>query len=652
MSAAHTEEASITAFILPDWARTSYYKYMADPRVQRVARIFKQHFRFKTPDFWKTGRDSAGNPKWNINPLVANAAGLSKYDPNTLQQTLQQALPGFLVPNLPSRSSMLQQLDLSSEQTHLSEGFKKILSNSADHLQPCISATEPSTCPLEAPQQSAFPAASGIVFTDGSAGDGPQGHCIGAGVYCRDHNINLKVDPCGRSATNTITRAELVAILAAVQQMETQDCTIATDSLASMFMINNALRSFGRTSESPHSELLKVIAQVILSRAKLGLETSLLKVKSHIGVQGNEMADQLANAARDSEQCSISIAIGSDAFNDREWPAILKRSGNSQGQQQQTWHKAGNLHACIRKHVAAKGLTRSGEYHGYWANVTTELHASSFGFWRNPAIPFWTKVNLLKPRWGQLWNKSIACSRKVAYMSGQARATNPSCPLCGEKDGISHMLGGCTHPLITALQTKRHNLASRKIPGLLQEGALGNCYTIADVGSHARLGNLGALDSRIPTWLVSDIEASEHGVDRQKLRPDIMITNFPHDQVSQPTCSQRLQVWILEVGYSAATRYYEKLAEKQQQNQCLQRILEAKGVIVHILPVLLGNTGEIFNSTLHNIKQAGADHDRVDRLASQLSTHAQHAMQTIIKCRRVAENDSTARTSRRYDPRG
>ena len=92
------------------------------------------------------------------------------------------------------------------------------------------------------------------------------------------------------------------------------------------------------------------------------------------------------------------------------------------------------------------------------------------------------------------------------------------------------------------------------------------------------------------------------------------------------------------------------LSSNKQQYQCLQQILEAKGVTVHILPVLLGNTGEIFNSTLHNIEQAGADHDRVDRLASQLSTHAQHAMQTIIKCRRVAEKDSTTSTSRTYDP--
>ena len=108
---------------------------------------------------------------------------------------------------------------------------------------------------------------------------------LGAGVYRKDHNINLGVKACGRSNTNTITRAELVAILAALlalQQMETQDCTIATDSLASMFMINNALRSFSRIFEYPHSKLLGVIARMILSRAKLSLDTSFLTVKSHI----------------------------------------------------------------------------------------------------------------------------------------------------------------------------------------------------------------------------------------------------------------------------------------------------------------------------------------------------------------------------------
>ena len=51
----------------------------------------------------------------------------------------------------------------------------------------------------------------------------------------------------------------------------------------------------------------------------------------------------------------------------------------------------------------------------------------------------------------------------------------------------------------------------------------------------------------------------------------------------------------------------------------------------------LGNTGEVFRSTLSNIKLAGADADRISKLASRLSTHAQNSMQSIIQSRRVAE---------------
>ena len=63
MSAASTEEASLTAFILPEWPRTAYYKYMTDPRVHRFVTVPKDKFRFKTPDFWKTGQTYASHPR-------------------------------------------------------------------------------------------------------------------------------------------------------------------------------------------------------------------------------------------------------------------------------------------------------------------------------------------------------------------------------------------------------------------------------------------------------------------------------------------------------------------------------------------------------------------------------------------------------------
>ena len=87
----------------------------------------------------------------------------------------------------------------------------------------------------------------------------------------------------------------------------------------------------------------------------------------------------------------------------------------------------------------------------------------------------------------------------------------------------------------------------------------------------------------------------------------------------------------------AATRYHDKILEKQEQHERLTQILQSKGYPVHVLPLLLGNTGEAFRSTLSNIKLAGADADRISKLASRLSTHAQKSMQSIIQSRRVAE---------------
>ena len=226
-------------------------------------------------------------------------------------------------------------------------------------------------------------------------------------------------------------------------------------------------------------------------------------------------------------------------------------------------------------------------------------------------------------------------------MPGQARATDAACPLCGDHDGISHMLGSCGHPMMKAMYIDRHNAATRKILRLMLEGSNGNCYMLADVGSTDKLGNIGPLDSRLPGWLVPTDILLQRGLDRDKLRPDILMINIIAMPLgfssSRPTRASApgagthqmgKHVCIVEVGYCAATRYHDKMNEKQQQHAQLISLLESLGYRVDILPVLLGNTGEIFHSTITNIKNTGADADRADKLASRLSLHAQHSMQS------------------------
>ena len=69
-------------------------------------------------------------------------------------------------------------------------------------------------------------------------------HPIGAGVYCKGlhgRQVECCIDPAGQAATNAITRAELVAILQMLQEVNIQACVIATDSKASIHMTQNQL---------------------------------------------------------------------------------------------------------------------------------------------------------------------------------------------------------------------------------------------------------------------------------------------------------------------------------------------------------------------------------------------------------------------------
>ena len=78
--------------------------------------------------------------------------------------------------------------------------------------------------------------------------------------------------------------------------------------------------------------------------------------------------------------------------------------------------------------------------------------------------------------------------------------------------------------MMKAMFKERHNIAACMVLKLLLEGSHGNCYVLADIGSTTCLGDLGALDARLPDWLISDSELVCEGLGREALRPDIFIT--------------------------------------------------------------------------------------------------------------------------------
>ncbi len=67
----------------------------------------------------------------------------------------------------------------------------------------------------------------------------------------------------------------------------------------SIQLINRILRRPGKET-GVRKDLLLRITKLILDMARDGRQTSILKVKSHIGIAGNEAADKAAKKAADN----------------------------------------------------------------------------------------------------------------------------------------------------------------------------------------------------------------------------------------------------------------------------------------------------------------------------------------------------------------
>ena len=97
------------------------------------------------------------------------------------------------------------------------------------------------------------------------------------------------MNPNGSNITNTVHRAELAGIAAAV----THDYfLIATDSENSMRQIRKQIRYSELHTYHIHHNLLETIIKAIRNTATFSIK--FLKVKAHTGIIGNERADQIA----------------------------------------------------------------------------------------------------------------------------------------------------------------------------------------------------------------------------------------------------------------------------------------------------------------------------------------------------------------------
>jgi hypothetical protein len=120
-------------------------------------------------------------------------------------------------------------------------------------------------------------------YIDGSCISSKGDKLLGAAYYHAPTQLHTHVNPNGAGPTNTINKAELVAIHQALKTATPthEDLHILTDSLSSIYQIHGYLLHPPMYLLYTHLPLLQAIAQTILLRAQAGGHTSRLGKSRH-----------------------------------------------------------------------------------------------------------------------------------------------------------------------------------------------------------------------------------------------------------------------------------------------------------------------------------------------------------------------------------
>jgi hypothetical protein len=116
---------------------------------------------------------------------------------------------------------------------------------------------------------------------------------------------------------------------------------------------------------------------------------------------------------------------------------------------------------------------------------------------------------------------------------------------------------------------------------------------MADVGTAVAMERFGANFKRLPEWLITPNAMQKcdfSHINKKKLRPDCMIGEIKHDEIYRalkkrnrngdttvPTqiIGRPRKIWLIELGYSSATRYIDKVIKKKKNIQdCANCLLQ------------------------------------------------------------------------------
>eukprot|EP00983_Pelagomonas_calceolata_P087024 1156871-Pelagomonas_calceolata.AAC.1 len=262
------------------------------------------------------------------------------------------------------------------------------------------------------------------------------------------------VEPIGAGITNTIGRAELAAIAAALTHKHTH---VATDSLSPLHQLRKQILY----PEKHRHHVQGDVSKKILDLAHTSQETI---AKYQASIKGNTLTDA----------CIPSAGPGGNPFYNIAWlaqeearPSRLESSLHSQSSVLPDLKDAlkSHMHA---KHRLGYADCKTGHYNNYQSLLPHTNKGISNAFWNINCITTRMKRIIFQYRTGTLYNQKHA----VCFKRFSSLVCPP--PGCHHMDSALHILSGCQCPDIRNMVTERHNIASIMILIEVSKGSYGS----------------------------------------------------------------------------------------------------------------------------------------------------------------------------------
>ena len=447
---------------------------------------------------------------------------------------------------------------------------------------------------------------------------------------------------------NTINRAELAAIDVALKTalentVAEPDVHIATDSLASIYQVRRANTRPQDIREHRHLNIINSIADAIGSHTGV---VHLWKVRSHIGIVGNEIADETAVAvsrgAADKKEISH-YSTPSNNRSDMYWlyeeveiePDNGPTTAHVQAEAQHVFTPLPNLADALkaRTHKLRKlGSSKQDTiYFKAWKDARPTLDDKhSHLFMTNNSVKGRQRKLALQYRYGLLpTNKLLHRYKKVP---------THHCPLCGQDDGGHHAVSGCRQ--LSEPVTLRHNTAASTIVEAINAGTKGGQLIAADVGINKRRRLKGLPQLNVHRGVPAEVlppAMPARVKDHLKTHsiPDALLYNYDRKK-------RQRQYTVVEVKYCRDTRPEDQEARAAQQHAELVATLREydPSAVVKQCNLMLGVSGAMPTSTIRHLREdLGVEGTALDSLLKQLHLTAIEHLEKIWRYRRAKINN-------------